>query len=80
MKLSLQMSIGFASVFALVCFAVVASGLLSLSDITDAAERADARGYVGFWAFLGSIGVVVAVASWWLTRGKGAAADGDASR
>lgn len=68
MKLSLQLTTAFAAIFALACLGVAANGFLSLGDITDAAQRADAQGYAWFWALLGGIGVAVAVAGHWLTR------------
>ncbi|MFO1414543.1 MAG: hypothetical protein U1F10_11700 [Burkholderiales bacterium] len=68
MKLSLQVTTVFALVFALACFGVAINGFLSLGEVEDAAQRADAQGFAWFWALLGAIGVAVAVAGHWLAR------------
>jgi len=68
MRLSLQMTMVGGLIFALVCLGVAVSGFLSLSEITDATQLADAKGYAWFWAVLGGIGLVVAVVGRWLIR------------
>ena len=68
MRISAQMTIYVAVVFALLCFGVAINGFLSMGDIDDPLVLADARGFAWFWAFLGSIAVLMGVVSWWLVR------------
>ena len=68
MKLSLQMTMAGGLVFALVCLAVAVDGFLSLGEITDATQLADAKGFAWFWTVLGCIGLAVAAAGRWLIR------------
>ena len=68
MKISAQMTMLIAVVFALVCFGVAITGWSSLGDMTDAAQIADAKGFAWFWAFLGAIGVVFGAVSLWIAR------------
>ena len=72
MKISAHLATILAAVFALVCFGFVVTGFTSLNDITDPVQLSDAKGYVGFWAFLAAVGVMFGVVSWWLghTAGK----------
>ena len=76
MKLSLQMTMAFGLVFALVCAGVAVNGFLSLRDLTDATEIADTKGFAWFWTLLGLIGAAVALAGRWLLR-RDAEASGD---
>lgn len=76
MKLSLQMTMVGGLLFALVCLGVAASGFLSLGEITDATQLADAKGYAWFWTVLGGIGLAVAAVGRWLIRSDARAADG----
>ena len=55
-----------AAPFALICLGVALNGFLSMGEITDPEQVADARGYIGFWLFLAVIAVVSGVLSWWL--------------
>ena len=68
MKISMQMSMAIAVIFATVCFGVAAKGFMSLDSITDATVLADARGFAWFWVFLGSIATVFGLLGWWLMR------------
>jgi hypothetical protein len=68
MKISAQLATILAAVFALVCFGVAIQGLTSLDGITDPTQLADARGFAGFWAFLGAIGVLCAGVSWFIAK------------
>ena len=68
MKLSLQMTMIIAAVFAVVCFSVAITGFSSLSDIADSTQAADARGFAWFWTFLASVAVAVGLLSWWMAR------------
>ncbi len=68
MKLSLQMTMAGGLVFALACLSVAVNGFLSLDDVADATQLADAKGYAWFWTVLGGIGLAVAGAGAWLIR------------
>jgi len=70
MKLSLQMTMFFGVVFAIACFAVALQGFMSLGDITDATQAADAKGFAFFWAFLGAVATGFTLLAWWLERTK----------
>ena len=71
MKISLQMTMGIAAIFALACFYVAGTGFASAGDIADAQQAADARGFAWFWAFLGIVASAAALGSWWLIRAAG---------
>ena len=62
------MSIIIAATFAIICFGVAITGFVSVGDLTDAAQTADAKGYALFWTFLGAIAVATGTVSWWLLR------------
>ena len=68
MKISAQISIVMAAIFATICFGVAISGFSSLGEITDPVQHADASGFAWFWAFLGSIAVVFGAVGVWLTK------------
>ena len=80
MKISAQMTIVMAAIFAAVCFGVAITGFTSLGDISDATQKADAKGFAWFWAFLGSIAVVFGAVGVWLMKSAAAQekADGGA--
>ncbi len=68
MKISAQMSVVMAALFAVVCFGVAINGFTSLDAVTDPAVRADAVGFVWFWAFLGAVAVAFAAIGVWMVR------------
>jgi len=68
LKISAQMTIVMAAVFAVVCFGVAITGFTSLGDISDATQKADAKGFAWFWAFLGTVATVLGLLAWWLVR------------
>ena len=68
MKISAQMALWGAIVFALACLYVAWSGFSSLDGITDPQALADARGFAWFWLFLAGVGAAAGVASWWIIR------------
>ena len=68
MKISAKLAIFFSIVFAIICFSVAITGFTSLGDITDPTQRADAKGFAWFWAFLGSVAVLFGGLSWWIVR------------
>jgi hypothetical protein len=55
-----------AAPFALICLGFALNGFLSLSEITDPAQLADAKGYAWFWMFLAMIAVISGAVAWWL--------------
>ena len=68
MKISAQMTVIMAAVFAAVCFGVAITGFLSLGEITDPTQKADAVGFAWFWTFLASVAVVIGLLAWWIVR------------
>ncbi len=70
MKLSIQLMFWFSLVFACLCIAYAGFGFSSIEANADPQLVEDSRGYAWFWLFLGSIGVVLAIVSWRLTKEK----------
>ena len=68
MKLSARMTVIMAAIFAVVCFGVAITGFTSLGDITDATQRADAKGFAWFWTFLGTVATVFGLLALWMVR------------
>ena len=68
MKGSARFSMYAGAVFAALCFGVAITGFTSLGGITDPVQLADAKGFAGFWAFLGITCTALAFASWWVSR------------
>jgi hypothetical protein len=68
LKISIQATMIFAAIFAVICFGFAISGFASLGDITDPAQAADARGFAWFWTFLASVAIGFSLLSWWITR------------
>jgi len=68
MKISAQMSIAIAAVFALICFGVAFTGFTSLGDIEDPVKRADGLGFAWFWTFLGAVAVVFGAVGVWIVK------------
>ena len=68
MKLSLNATTIVGAIFAAVCFSVAITGFISLDDVGDPTQLADAKGFIFFWAFLGALGVLVGALSQWLAR------------
>ncbi|HVK56845.1 MAG TPA: hypothetical protein VM532_17680 [Burkholderiales bacterium] len=68
MKISAQIAVFFAGVFAIICFSVAVTGFTSLGEITDPVRLADAKGFAWFWAFLGVVAVLFGVLSLWIIR------------
>ena len=66
MKISAKIAALFSIVFAAVCLGFAITGFTSLGDITDPVQASDARGYAWFWSFLGGVGVVFGLLSWWM--------------
>lgn len=68
MKLSVQMTMVIAALFAIACFSVAITGFTSLDQMTDPVELADAKGFAWFWAFLASLATAFGVLAWWIAR------------
>jgi len=68
LKLSIQMTMVVAVIFAIVCLSVAITGFASLGDIADPAQAADARGFAWFWTFLASVAIALGLLAWWLAR------------
>jgi hypothetical protein len=68
MKLSAQMTVVVAAIFAAVCFGVAITGLTSLGEIVDPTQMADAKGFAWFWTFLGSVACGFGLLAWWMVR------------
>jgi|GEM_PF-1245355 len=67
-KIQPKLAIYLSIVLTVVCLSVVVFQAISLSSITDPVELADAKGFVWFWTFLGSVVGVFGVLSWWIYR------------
>jgi len=67
-KISAQMTVVMSAIFAVVRFGVAITGFLSLGDIADPAQIADARGFAWFWTFLGSIATLFGLLALWMVR------------
>ena len=66
MKISARAATIIAIIFSLACFAVALTGFTSLDEIVDPVQLSNAKGYAWFWVFLGSVGVVFGLLSWWI--------------
>jgi len=62
------MTVVIAAIFAVVCFGVAITGFSSIGEMADPVQRADAKGFAWFWAFLGVVGVVFGALSIWIIR------------
>jgi p-aminobenzoyl-glutamate transporter AbgT len=68
LKISAQMTVIMAAVFAAVCLGVAITGFTSLSEIADPTQKADAVGFAWFWTFLASVAIVIGLLAWWIVR------------
>ena len=68
MKISAQLTVIIAAIFAVICFSVAITGFNALGDITDPVRAADAKGFAWFWAFLGTVAVVFGALGVWIVR------------
>ena len=64
------MTLVLAAIFAALCLGYAGWGWLSLGDMAPGQDYDDARGFAGFWAFLGGVGVVAAIVSWRMSRSQ----------
>ena len=70
MKITAQFAFWASLVFAVLCIGYAGFGFSSIDASMADTAREDARGFAWFWMFLGGIGVVVALLSWLMLRGK----------
>ena len=68
MKISAQMSVVLAAIFAALAFGFAITGFSSLGTITDPQQLSDAKGFAWFWAFLGTVAVALGAIGWWIAR------------
>ena len=68
MKLSAQMTVVIAAIFAAICLSVAITGFTSLGEIADSTQKADAKGFAWFWTFLGSVASALGLLAWWIAR------------
>ena len=68
MKLSAQMTMIVATIFALICFGVAIAGFSSIGEMTDPVQISDSKGFAMFWAFLGLVASALAGLSVWIVR------------
>ena len=68
MKISAQLSIVIAAIFATICFGVAITGFTSIGDIADPVQRADGLGFAWFWTFLGAIAVAFGALGVWIVK------------
>jgi hypothetical protein len=62
------MTIVIAAFFAIICYGVAITGFSAIGEIADPAQAADAKGFAWFWAFLGTVAVVLGAVSLWIVR------------
>ena len=70
MNISLRMAMIMSAIFGAISLAYAVYGFVSLGDIADPAQASDARGFVWFWAFLGSIAIGLGLLAWWIERAQ----------
>jgi len=68
LKLSIQMTVVFAAIFAVICLGVAIPEFSSLGEIADPAQAADARGFAWFWTFLACVSIVLGLLAWRIAR------------
>jgi hypothetical protein len=71
LKISAQMTIVVAAVFAIICYGVAITGFSSIGEMTDPVQAADSKGFAWFWAFLGTVAVALGAVSLWIVRTGG---------
>jgi hypothetical protein len=76
MNLSLRMTMIMGAIFGAISLAYAVYGFVSLGEIADPAEASDARGFVCFWALLGSIAVILGLLAWWIERSRSKSSGG----
>jgi hypothetical protein len=62
------MAMMMSAIFAALSLGFAVYGYFSLGEVTDSTQASDARGFLYFWAFLGSIAIGLGVLAWWIER------------
>ena len=65
-----------ATIFTAICLGVAITGFISLGDIEDPVEAADATGFAWFWTFLAVIAGGLGLLAWWTARNHREGEDG----
>ena len=68
MRVTAQMTLVLAAIFAIVCYGVAITGFTSMGEMTDAAKIADAKGFAWFWVLLGTLAAAMGAVSIWIIR------------
>ena len=68
MRISVQLSVVIAAIFAVVCVSVAVTGFLSLDGMEDPVRRADSVGSAWFWTFLAAIATPFGGIGVWMVR------------
>jgi len=68
LKFTAKFTVVMAIIFAVASFSVAFTGFTSLDTIADPVQRADAKGFAWFWAFLGTIAVVLGGLGVWVVK------------
>ncbi len=80
MNISLRMAMFMSAIFGAISIGYAIYGYVSVREIADTAQAADARGFIYFWAFLGTIAIVLGLLAWWIERTQRRAASADRDR
>ena len=67
LKIPARISALLTAIVALFCYYLAYRGRVDLAGITDPAALRDARGFLGFILFLGTVFLAIAVVSWKLS-------------
>jgi hypothetical protein len=76
LNISLRMAMMMSAIFGAISLAYAVYGFVSLGDIADPAQASDARGFVWFWAFLGSIAIGLGLLAWWIEHTQRKSSEG----
>ena len=71
MRISIQLTLVMAAIFAGVCFFVAYTGFSSLGAMTDPVQISDSKGFAWFWTALGVVALVFGGISLWILRSQG---------
>jgi hypothetical protein len=67
-RISAQLAVVMAAIFAIISFGFAFTGYSAIDGIADPQQVADAKGYAGFWAFLGCVALAMGAISVWILR------------
>ena len=70
LNISLRMSMIGAAIFGAICLTFGIKGFIGLADITDPTQASDAKGFIFFWMFLGTVAIVLGILAWWIERAQ----------